>query len=76
MYGYFQGNIIESLDKLQQQLKLEEAVDERLAATESNKEVSFILKEIFHQISILSISQRHMIPLILCNGQRKNLERN
>jgi hypothetical protein len=32
------SNIIESLDKLQQQLKLEEAVDERLAATESNKE--------------------------------------
>jgi len=37
---YFSGNIIESLDKLQQELKLEEAVDERLALTESNKEVS------------------------------------
>ncbi|CAF3935091.1 unnamed protein product [Rotaria sordida] len=30
------GNIIESLDKLQQQLKLEEAVDERLASTNNN----------------------------------------
>jgi hypothetical protein len=43
----FEGNIIESLDKLQQQLKLEEAVDERLALTESNKEVSYINKKLF-----------------------------
>jgi hypothetical protein len=82
----FSGNIIESLDKLQQQLKLEEAVDERLASnisdnivtidSKSTKEVSMILNKNIHEISILSISRRHMIQLILCNGQGKSLERN
>ena len=43
----FLGNIIESLDKLQQQLKLEEAVDERIASSEANKEVKNSFSEIY-----------------------------
>jgi hypothetical protein len=41
------GNIIESLDKLQQQLKLEEAVDEQLAAAAACKDADAIDSELF-----------------------------
>ena len=86
----FLGNIIESLDQLQQQLKLEEALEKELESENDNlendllllsKEVSipfvYVCRVFIRSLLILSsISRRHMTPLILCNGQKKNFERN
>ncbi len=90
MNNSFLGNIIESLDQLQQQLKLEEALEKELESENDNlendllflsKEVSilfvYLCRVFIRSLLILSsISRRHMTPLILCNGQKKNLERN
>jgi len=46
-FDLYQGNIIESLDKLQQELKFEEAVDQRLASNETAKEVSRSIDRVF-----------------------------
>jgi hypothetical protein len=85
----FSGNIIESLDQLQQQLKLEEAVEKQLASENDNIENDLLLLStevslvfclssdaFIRKLLILSISRRHMTPLILCNGLKKNFERN
>lgn len=50
-YSFLKGNIIESLDKLQQHLKLEEAVDERLETTNSNNIVEPIQNKSQKEVS-------------------------
>ena len=87
----FEGVIIESLDKLQQELKLEEALDLHLAAADdqsSEKDLSLLLNnevsvclvsftvDCRRTLSVPSLRRRPTIPRIFCNGLRTSFERN